>query len=284
MPDLKSLAESRSAVFNFDPRKLKLREGWNARDTANPENAAHVEALSLSIAANGVRVPLTIVQDGDDVVVTDGHCRLDATLLAISRGAEILTIPCIAEKRGSNEADHVLSMITCNSGKPLSPLEQGGVYKRLIDFGWSSAKIAEKAGRSVTHVNQALQMQASPVEVQALIASGQVSATLAAEALRTQGTAAEATAALSDAVKTAKAAGKAKATKRHLKAAEAAASTLNVFDEARTTWGNEMLGVTVTALRKIRDSDGSTDVLRHIATETLIEIQDEGVTGATGTP
>lgn len=283
MPDLKSLAESRSAVFNFDPRKLKLRDGWNARDTATPENAEHVEALALSIAAKGVRVPLTIVQDGDDVVVTDGHCRLEATLLAISRGAEILTVPCIAEKRGSNEADHILSMITCNSGKPLTPLEQAGVYKRLIDFGWSSAKIAEEAGRSVAHVNQSLQMLASPAEVQALISSGQVSATMAAEEIRKKG-AKDGAASIADAVKTAKAEGKKKATKRHLKAAEGPAASLNVFDEARVTWGNEMLGITVTALRKIRDSTGSTDVLRHIATETLIEIQDEGVTGAaTGT-
>ena len=40
MADLKSLAESRSALFNFDWRKLVIRPGWNARDPNDPVNGS----------------------------------------------------------------------------------------------------------------------------------------------------------------------------------------------------------------------------------------------------
>lgn len=138
-------------------------------------------------------------------------------MLAISRGAAIVTVPCIAEPRGTSEADQVASQLTRNSGKPLTPLEQGRVYKRLIAYGWTTAKIATAHCKSVAHVNGMLQMQSAPAEVQALVAAGSVSATLAAEVIRAEG-ATEGAAALGEAVKTARAEGRAKATKKHVKA------------------------------------------------------------------
>ncbi len=267
MADLKSLAESRSALFNFDPRKLVVREGWNARDLQAPENRAHVEELALSIDEMGVREPLTVVLEGEEVVVKNGHCRLAATLLAISRGAEIATVPCIAEPRGSNEADHVLSQIVRNGGKPLTPLEQGLVYKRLIGFGWTTADIAKKIGKTASHVSQALQMQEAPAEARAMVASGQVSATLAAKVIREAGPS-EGVAKLKKAVDSAKAKGKVKATAKHVESEPQG----NATEDETPAWVLSHDAV-VAALRKIASLDASApvDAAQFIAREALIE-------------
>ena len=280
-PTLRSLSVSAPAqVFNLDPRRIVLRAGWNVRDLLDIDNAAHVASLAQSIAEVGVRSPLTVFLENDYAVLTDGHCRLMAVLKCIDDGIEIATVPCISEPRGSNEADHVASQLIRNSGKPLSPLEQGSVYARLVRYGWSSATIAEKTGKSVAHVNQMLVLHATPPEVRALIASGQVSGTLAGEAVRRHG--ARAAEALTEAVATAAATGRTRATRRHLRA-DNTPHTLDIFEEARRSWGNEMLGITIDALRRIRDLPPPIISQAHnIAREALAEIEEDGVTGATG--
>jgi ParB/RepB/Spo0J family partition protein len=276
MADLKSVAESRSAVFNMDPRKLVLRDDWNARDMRDPDNVAHVKELEASIESEGVREPLTVVMEGDEVVVKNGYCRTTAVNNLLARGVEIATVPCITEPRGSNDADHVFSQILRNSGKPLSPFEQGRVYKRLIAFGWTAATIATKSGKSVAHVNQALQLQQAPAEVQQLVATGDVSATLAAKVIRQSG-AKEGAVKLAKAVKAAKAAGKSHATEKHVE--PEAPRQIDIEQAIAASPADAPLNLTpcetrlVAAMRKIAAlADNATiEVARFMANEALIE-------------
>jgi ParB family chromosome partitioning protein len=187
MASLKDLAESRAALLNFDPRKIKIKDGLNARDTASEENRAHIEALAASIARDGVRVPLVIFQEGESVYVADGHCRLAATMLAIDRGADIKTIPCIPEARGTNDVDRVLSQNIYNSGKRLSALEEGVNFRKALALGATEQQIADKVGRSITHVKQAIDMQAMPEAVKTLVREGKISASLAAKTVKKEG-------------------------------------------------------------------------------------------------
>ena len=63
--------------------------------------------------------------------------------------------------------------------------------------------------------------------------------------------------------------------------ASEAAQTLAIFEEARRSWGNEMLGITVDALRKIAAmEDGFGSRMKTVAKEALAEIEEDGVTGA----
>ncbi len=223
MADLKSLALSRSALLKFDPRTLKVKAGLNGRDLSTPENVEHVEWLAKSMAENGYidSHPLEVFSEGDDVFVSDGHCRLAGVMLAISRGVEIQTVTCVHERRGTNDFERILNQNLANSGKRLTPLEEGHNIKRAINLGATIKQVAEKLGKSETYVSQSLDFQAAPAEVHAMVRAGEVSATLAAQVVRKRGS--EGVEAIKKAVTTAKASGKGKATAKHIEAAGEAA-------------------------------------------------------------
>ena len=214
MADLKELADKRGALLYFEPGKLKIEEGLNARNLASAEVQAHIEWLADSIAEAGVKKPLEIFGRGDDIYVSDGHCRLLAVRLLIDRGVEIPVVPCIPEGRGVNEVDRILNQNLSNSGLRLTSLEEGVNIKRAVALGWTVSQVAKKLGRSVSWVGQLLEFQAASPEVHNMVRAGEVSATLAAQVARDEGEAAPRV--LKDAQKSAVARGSRKVTAKDL--------------------------------------------------------------------
>lgn len=210
---LKDIAVGRKDLFLFDPNIIQEEPGWNVR-MSDPELDAHIRMLADSIKEIGVREPITVRLEGGVPFLTNGHCRLAAVKLAIAEGAEIKTIPAQAEDRYASEADRVLGMITRNSGKPLTPLEQGEVFKRLLLFGWKEIEIVKKTGLSGVHVANMLLLSGAPTEVTAMVRDGSVSARHAVATIRKEGE--KATGMLQQAVQTAKESGKTKATQKHM--------------------------------------------------------------------
>jgi ParB family transcriptional regulator, chromosome partitioning protein len=209
---LKNIATNRSDLFNLNPYLIVAKDGWNSRDMRDPENQAHITQLAKSIAEVGVQEPLTIWMDEGKPTLTDGHCRLLATFVAIEEyGAEIRSVPVKTEPRGNNEVDRLFSQGLRNSGKRLSPLEQGRLYKRLLSFGSSEAEIARRMGVQQIQVSRYLDLVATPEAMQSMVATGEISATLALQTIGEQG-AEKATEVLAQAVSVAKERGKAKAT------------------------------------------------------------------------
>lgn len=216
---LRIMSTDRADLFNLNPYLIKIKAGWNSRVIDDPENIRHIDTLARSIAKRNVQVPLTVALEGNDVFVTDGHCRLLATFRAIEvYGAEIKSVPCRAESRFASEADRVLSQIVRNSGKPLTVLEQGAVFVKLIGFGWSVSQIAENIGLGPTRVSQILDLVADASDnIKTLIGEGRVSATVAAQALRdADGDAQVAERTIQSGLVIARASGKARATLKHL--------------------------------------------------------------------
>jgi hypothetical protein len=211
---IKDLIIKRSDMYQVDPTILREAPGWNVR-LPGPDLDAHIRFLADSIKNEGVREPLTCYLEDDTLFVTNGHCRLKATLLAISEGAEILSVPMKLEDRYSNEPDRVLSMITRNTGKPLTALETAEVIKRLMKFGWAADMIVAKTGYSISQIKNFLELSAAPDEILAMVNNGEVSATLATKIVKEKG-AAEAVEVLKGAVETSKQAGKKKATQRDI--------------------------------------------------------------------
>lgn len=211
---VKDLAKGRSDIYRVDPRDLNIKPGFNCRtvdfDPADPDDLA----LANSISQIGVKEPLTVFTENGLAYVSNGHRRLAATLYAIGvLGAEIKTIPAQTEERFSSEADRVFSQIVRNSGKPLKPIEQAKVFKKLLDLGWTMTEITERSGMSAKWVSSLLQLQAAPAEVTSLVATGKVSTTLAISSLRrAKGDGEKAAADLSQAVANAKEHGKSRAT------------------------------------------------------------------------
>ena len=216
MADLKALANHRTAVLWFDPRKLKVKPGLNIRDMTAPDTIAHVEWLATSIAEEGIKTPLKIFTEGDEIYIASGHCRHAAVMMAIARGAEVQAVPCIPEPRGTNEQERFLDQQLDNSGKPLTILEASANIKRILARGWTIDDVAKKLGRSVSYVHQALDLQGAPAEIHEAIKAGEISATLATQIVRDQGSD-QAKATIKEAVKEAKAQGKRKVTRKSLK-------------------------------------------------------------------
>ncbi|TDW21050.1 ParB-like chromosome segregation protein Spo0J [Rhizobium azibense] len=216
--NIKTVATGRSDVYRMPPDEIHIKDEWNSRNDADPENEAHIEALAVSIMEVGVKQPLTVYQDGGKFFVSDGHCRIKAVWRAIERGAEIKSVPVMTEERYSSEADRVFSQIVRNSGKPLAPIEQGRVFKRLLAFGWTVADIAKRSGINAGWVKELLELQASAVEIQDMVSTGRISSTLAIQTLRTDGE--KAGEVLAGAVATAEAQGRTRATKKHIGGAD----------------------------------------------------------------
>ena len=213
--ELRDLGKRGASILHFDPRILKTKPGLNVRDLTTPENRAHVERLADGIATNGFTSIMRVFMEDDQAYVSEGHCRLAATILAIERGCQIETVPCFPEPKGTNERDIIARQFTSNDGKQLSSDEAAANIKRMLSWGKTAADVAKLINRSVSYVNQTLEFQEAPAEVREVVARGEMAQTLAATIVREEGPA-RATETIRKAVMTAKTSGKKKATARHV--------------------------------------------------------------------
>jgi ParB/RepB/Spo0J family partition protein len=176
---LKDFAEGRTDVYKIDPKKLKIKEGWNSRDFNDPANIEHVKTLAASIREVGVKEPLKVNMEDNVPYVTNGECRYRAVMLLIEQGVEIKSVPVMGEDRFANEADRLFTQFLSNSGKPFGPIENARLFKRLIDMGWAQKDIAGKSGMSAGRVSQLLELNTLPISIQQLIVEGKVSSAFA---------------------------------------------------------------------------------------------------------
>ncbi|MGP1677882.1 MAG: ParB/RepB/Spo0J family partition protein [Burkholderiales bacterium] len=195
--------------------------GFNVRSNG-VDHADHLAGLVGSIMANGFYLnrPLAgyvALKDGKNLVyLTDGHCRLEAAQEAIKLGAEIKTLPVVVSPKGTSLEDLTVGLVTNNSGKPLSQFEIGMVCKRLVGFGWDIKEIAKRLSLASPRVDDLLMLVAAPASVRKLVADGTVSATQAIGTLKRDGP--KASEKLQAGAEKAKAAGKKKATAKHIDA------------------------------------------------------------------
>lgn len=189
-----SAVKGKRDSYPVDPRALKIDPAYNVRDMKDPETISHVRWLADSIKENGVKVPLEVRLDGEDIFVVAGHCRHAGTMLAISEGAEIETVMVIPEPKGTNEVERTLNLVTSNSGKALSPLAIAEVVRRLLAFGWNNEAIAKRLGwKSVATVENSIALMGAAPEVKEMVRSGAVSASTASKVVKKEGSKAGAT-------------------------------------------------------------------------------------------
>lgn len=210
---------SKRDFFTVDPRLLKIQDGYNVRDLTTPQAVTALTDLKRSIIANGVRVPLEVRIDGEDLIIVAGHRRHAAVMAAIGEGHEIIAIPVIPEPKGMNEIERTLSLVVSNSGVPLTPIEIAEVIRRLIAFGWPNAQIAARLGwKSAQTVTHYISLLGADAEVQSLVRSGEVAVSTVAKVVKTDGAKAGET--LRKALDLAKASGKTKVTAKSIAAAK----------------------------------------------------------------
>jgi len=207
----------------FDLALIYEKEGYNTRDMGSPEVQAHIRRMADAIKANGTEAfpEITVFQEGDRVFVHRGHCRLRAHKLAKDEGAPVLGIRVIAAPK-QDDAERALDILASNDGLPLTPLEKAAAVKRLLKFEWTPADIAKARGCSVTAITDLIRLLDAPEEVKGMVQRGEVAARTATDVIRKEG-GEQGTKTLQKAVETAKEAGKAKATAKHLPKTEKSA-------------------------------------------------------------
>jgi ParB/RepB/Spo0J family partition protein len=211
------LSSARGEMQRLNPFLIQVEPGFNCRDFSLPENIEHVEALALSIAQVGVKQPVTVFMKDGVPFLSDGECRWRASMLAIERGAEVATIPVMVEPKGTSELDRLAGQHIRNAGKNLTQFEKAANFKRMSDLGQTTQQIADRVGVSRGHVEQLLEMNAASPRERELVATGAVSFTAARRVRKAAGGNTEkAVAILEQGVAIAKAAGKNRATERHI--------------------------------------------------------------------
>jgi len=216
---MKEAGASSADLWQVDYSQLHVLPGFNVREH-DAAYKAHITNLANLMVANGYQrdkpmAGYVVVRNGfNQIVITDGHCRYEAIPIARSLGADIVRVPVVVKPSGTSAEDLAVSMVTSNSGKPLTPYELGTVCKRLQGFGLDEKQIALRLNFTTTYVIDLLFLQGCPEGIRKLVQTGKVSAGVAIEAVRKHGDKAQEV--LEGAVGKAEAKGKAKATTKDL--------------------------------------------------------------------
>lgn len=200
---------------------IRVKEGFNVRNHDSKEYKERVRWIADSIKANGFYRdhPLEgfVVNEGGEniIYISGGHTRLESAHIAIHEGAELENLPVVVQPAGTSIEDLTVALVTKNNGTPLNPYEIGLVCKRLVDMGMAEKTIAGRLSYGKGYIANLLALVAAPKSVRDMVTSGQVSATLALETLKKEGS--NAAKVLKDSGQKATELGKAKVTKKTVK-------------------------------------------------------------------
>jgi hypothetical protein len=212
-------------------KDLLVEEGFNVRSPRDFK--ANTIELTALVEANGGKIDPSIhvvqyVEREGKKLIRGGH-----TLHAVATALGIKTIPAI--KTEMDGVQELVNLVTSNAGHPLSPLEQGEVYKRLVAGGNAEdtpvgqeirapmihAEIARAVGYTASHVQQCICVAESIPEIRELILDGSVSPNVVRDANRQIETDSKRLACINAAIKLAKSEDKETATLKHYEAVKA---------------------------------------------------------------
>lgn len=174
MPRLKIEGITKADMFKVDPRIIIVRDDWNERK----DFEGH-ESLVESIIENGVINPIRIQRDEDKLLLVDGERRLRATMEAIRRGVNIVSIPALMVRPSMSETEAKYTSYLANDGKRFTPLEECELFDRLLKYGESVSDISKKIGKSTTYVNNTLLFRDGNKDLKEGVKDGKIKKTLA---------------------------------------------------------------------------------------------------------
>lgn len=205
-------------IYMVPPSAIKIRPGFNEARLADPEYPNNVRMIADSIKSNGFYRdrPLVICATTDGLILSDGHTRFDAVMLAISEGFKVEAIPVVNEERGTTEEDRDVALVTRNNGTRLTPMGEALVLKRLLGRGVPETDAGGRLGFGTAKIRMLLDLVGAPKPIRDQVKSGTVSATLAVATLRSEGK--DAVATLAKAEREVRKAGKTKVMRKHIPA------------------------------------------------------------------
>lgn len=258
-------AVSKEAEYMVKVQDIQPIPGFNVRIRDTTDYRTDLDALKQSIRENGFypNKPLAgfIGKSGDaDVIfVTDGHRRLEAVNEIneedVDGTQEIKAIPVVLRPKETSLDDLTIALVQDNSGRPLTPFEMGVVVKRLMNSQdaegkptFTKADIARRLSITERYIDDLMLLVAAPAKVRTAVLEGNVSSTLAIQEMRRDPKKAEER--LTTAVTKAKAAGKAKATKKDISTVKMQTIRFNVSMATGDTMG-DVLKTVAAEVRKL---------------------------------
>ncbi len=202
---------------------------YDPRDNVRPLDVEWAKHVGKLIAANGYdwSQPLHCYirkVDGENLYyVTKGQHRYHGIGYAIAAGIDVGPIPVVVmEGKSVNRVDLIFDGLTSNESKRNSPLELAEKIAELRDVhGIDNATICERLQITDQTIRDLALLETAPSGLHKIVREGAVAGTLAIEEIRKHGPA-KALERLSAAIVEAKAAGKTKATKKHVAKASTA--------------------------------------------------------------
>jgi len=115
-------------------------------------NEERLKELADSIKQHGIIEPLIVAEAKEDkFLLIAGERRFRAAKIA---GLD--TVPCIIKYNIKEEDIIIIQLIENGQREDLNPLELNAVYQKLQDSGLSIRQIAEKIGKSKSHIQEVL--------------------------------------------------------------------------------------------------------------------------------
>ncbi|HGM5506734.1 TPA: ParB/RepB/Spo0J family partition protein [Stenotrophomonas maltophilia] len=188
----KGEAKRSDSMYFIEPEKLVVMEGFNIR-VRTQSYLDHVQALAESMIEHGFDSdsPLLVfvreVDGSDEMVVIDGHSRLEAVGIARKAGIQIDTVPVIFAPKSMNMDDALLKLRRKNTGRLLTAYELAVLCKRFDAREYSHAEIARGIGKTPAYVASLLLLAQAPRSLTNLVIAGAVTATLAIAEIRAHG-------------------------------------------------------------------------------------------------
>jgi ParB family transcriptional regulator, chromosome partitioning protein len=133
-----------------------------------------LDALAQSIAAQGVLQPLVVrphPSRADDFEIFAGERRWRA-----AQRAKLHELPVVVRPVGDRDALE-FALVENVQREDLNALEEAEGYQRLLaEFAYTQEELAQRVGKSRSHVANMIRLLALPEEVKALVTSGVLSA------------------------------------------------------------------------------------------------------------
>ncbi len=166
--DGRSPAEPRRPDMTVPIEKLKANPN-QPRRTFQPEQ---LDELASSVKEKGIIQPLIVRSIGaGEYEIVAGERRWRAAQMA-----QLHDIPVIIRDFDDTEVLEV-AIIENIQRADLNSVEEAAGYKQLMDrFGHTQEKLAEALGKSRSHIANLLRLLSLPMDVQALVIEGKLSA------------------------------------------------------------------------------------------------------------
>ncbi len=129
--------------------------------------------LASSLAEHGMLQPVVVSEDGQGgYLLIAGERRWRAARLA-----GLALVPAVIRERVDQAAELELALVENLQREDLTPMEEAQAFEEMrTRFGLSQAEIAAKVGRDRSTVANALRLLRLPLEIQAMVDEGRLTA------------------------------------------------------------------------------------------------------------